>query len=370
MGSLEVDEGGMKARAWAAKDKGGVLEPFDLQLRAMGAEDVVVRVLFCGICHTDLHQLRDDYGFSRYPMVAGHEVTGLIYDVGNEAKHVFSKGDRVGVGCIVGSCGDCGACCDGIEQYCKKKKWTYNDVYFDGNPTQGGFADYMVVNFRFVVHIPKNLPLDAAAPLLCAGITVYSPMKFYGMDSSASKGKTCGVMGLGGVGHMVVKFAKAFGLHVTVISSSPSKEREACEVLGADAFLLSSDELKMKTTEQTLDFIIDTIPSVHPLEPYLELLKVNGKLVMVGVAPGPMQFMTPMLLLGRRSIGGSFIGSIEEMQEMLNFVAEKDVKCMIEVVPIDYINQAFERLDKNDVRYRFVVDIVGNSPEKEGSLML
>ncbi|KAH7298620.1 hypothetical protein KP509_25G051400 [Ceratopteris richardii] len=325
-------------------------------------EDVVIKVLFCGVCHTDLHQLRDDYGFSRYPMVAGHEVTGVVDDVGDKAAEKFWKGQRVGVGCIVGSCGDCGVCSDGIEQYCKKKKWTYNDVYYDGTPTRGGFASHMVVNYRFVVAIPENLPLDAAAPLLCAGITVYSPMKFYGMDN-ATRGKTCGVIGLGGLGHMVVKFAKAFGLHVTAISSSASKEKEAREVLGADAFLLSSDAEKIKEAEMTLDFILDTLPVAHPLEPYLNLLKVNGKLVMLGVTPTPMQFITAMLLDGRRSIGGSFIGSIQETQEMLNMAAEKDVRCMIEVVPAEYINKALDRLDKNDVRYRFVVDMRENAPK-------
>lgn len=360
MGTLDDrSEPGITAVGWAAKDKSGILEPFEYTLRETGPEDIVVKVLYCGICHTDLHQLRDDYGFSHYPMVPGHEVAGVIEEVGMKVNKL-ARGDRVGVGCIVGSCGSCEACDQDMEQYCNQKKWSYNDVYYDGRPTYGGFANFMVVNQKFVVRIPDALPLSAAAPLLCAGITVYSPMKFFGMTEP---GKRCGVVGLGGVGHMAVKFGKAFGLHVTVISSSPSKEKEARGVLGADAFLLSSNEAQMKEAEQTLDYILDTIPSAHPMEPYLSLLRMNGKIVMLGVVPTPLQFVTSFLLLGRRSICGSFIGGLKETEEMLEFSAKEKVRCLTEVVPMGYINEAMKRLEKNDVRYRFVVDVAGNNPK-------
>lgn len=358
MGSLDdSSRPGIAVVGWAAKDKSGVMERFEYTLRETGAEDVAIKVLYCGICHSDLHQLQDDFGMSHYPMVAGHEVTGIVLEVGKNVSRL-KQGDRVGVGCIVGACGSCDSCNQDMEQYCNQRKWTFNDVYYDGNPTYGGFASKMVVNQKFVVRIPDNLPLDVAAPLLCAGITVYSPMKFFGMTEA---GKRCGVMGLGGVGHMAVKFAKAFGLHVTVISSSPKKEKEAREVLGADAFLVTSNEQQMKEAEQTLDYILDTVPAVHPLEPYLSLLRMNGKIVVLGVVPAPLQFITSVLILGRRSIGGSFIGGIKETQDMLDFASKKGIGCMIEVVSMTSINEAMQRLEKNDVRYRFVVD-VGNCP--------
>ncbi|KAJ7546637.1 hypothetical protein O6H91_08G048200 [Diphasiastrum complanatum] len=338
---------------WAAHDASGQVSPIGYTVRETGPNDVLIKVLFCGICHTDLHQLRNDYGASKYPMVAGHEVTGLVAEVGKDVKG-FKDGDRVGVGCLVGSCHGCKPCKQDMEQYCPKRIWTYNDVSPDGRPTYGGFANFMIVDQSFVLKIPDNLPLDAAAPLLCAGITVYSPMKHFGMTEP---GKRCGVIGLGGVGHMGVKFAKAFGLHVTVISTSPSKENEARLVLGADAFLLSTDEKQMQAAAQSLDYIIDTVPSPHPLDPYLALLDMNGKLIILGVVPSPLQFVTANIILGRRLIAGSFIGSIKETSEMLNFCVEKNVSCLIETIQADYLNKSMKRLEKNDVRYRFVVDI-------------
>lgn len=357
MGSVESER---TVTGYAARDSTGHLSPYTYTLRNIGPEGVLLRVIYCGICHSDLVQMRNEMGMSNYPMVPGHEVVGIVTEIGSEVKK-FKVGERVGVGCIVGSCRSCGNCNQSMEQYCSKRIWTYNDVNHDGTPTQGGFASTMVVDQMFVVRIPENLPLEQAAPLLCAGVTVFSPMKHFGMTEP---GKKCGILGLGGVGHMGVKIAKAFGLHVTVISSSDKKKEEALEVLHADAYLVSRDAEKMMEAAESLDYILDTIPVSHPLEPYLALLKTNGKLVMLGVVPEPLKFVTPLLILGRRSIAGSFIGSMEETQETLDFCAEKKVSSMIEVVGLDYINTAIERLEKNDVRYRFVVDVAGSNLEK------
>uniref|UniRef100_A0A0D6QR28 Enoyl reductase (ER) domain-containing protein n=1 Tax=Araucaria cunninghamii TaxID=56994 RepID=A0A0D6QR28_ARACU len=357
MGSLENER---SVAGWAAKDSSGHLSPHTFTLRNPGPQDVMIKVIYCGICHTDLHQIRNDMGISRYPMVPGHEVVGVVTELGKEVER-FKIGEHVGVGCIVGSCRTCKACDGKMEQYCSKRIWTYNDVGPDGKPTQGGFASTMVVDQMFVVHIPENLPLEQAAPLLCGGVTAYSPIKHFGYTEPGMK---CGILGLGGVGHMGVKIAKALGLHVTVISSSDRKKEEALEVLGADKYLISKDAAQMQEAAESLDFILDTIPAKHPLEPYLSLLKMNGKLIMLGVVGEPMQFVSPLLILGRRSIAGSFIGSMDETQEVLNFCAEKNVSCQIEIVGMDYLNKAMERLEKNDVRYRFVIDVAASNLDK------
>eukprot|EP00253_Pinus_taeda_P004856 PITA_04856 len=348
MGSLES---GRRVTGFAAQDSSGHLSPYTYILRNTGPEDVVMRVIYCGICHTDLHQLRNDYGISHYPMVAGHEAVGIVTEIGNDVKK-FKVGEHVGVGCIVGSCRRCQACKDRMEQYCNKRTWNYNDVNPDGTPTRGGFASTMVIDQMFVVRIPENLALEQAAPLLCAGVTVYSSLK----QLRTEAGKRCGILGLGGVGHMGVKIAKAFGLHVTVISSSDKKKEEALEVLGADAYLVSNDGEKMQEAAESLDFILDTIPVSHPLEPYLSLLKMNGKLVILGVVAEPLHFISPLLIL--------FNTCMEETQEVLDLCAEKKVSCMVEIVGLDYINAAMERLEKNDVRYRFVVDVAASNLDK------
>ncbi|KAJ6315161.1 hypothetical protein OIU78_018617 [Salix suchowensis] len=293
---------------------------------------------------------------SHYPMVPGHEVVGEVVEVGSDVTK-FKAGDVVGVGAIVGSCRNCHPCKSDIEQYCNKKIWSYNDVYTDGKPTQGGFAESMVVDQKFVVKIPDGMSPEQAAPLLCAGLTVYSPLKHFGLNKSGLRG---GILGLGGVGHMGVKIAKAMGHHVTVISSSDKKREEALEHLGADEYLVSSDGEGVQKAADSLDYIIDTVPVVHPLEPYLSLLKLDGKLILMGVINAPLQFLTPMVMIGRKSITGSFIGSMKETEEMLEFCKEKGLTSMIEVIKMDYINTAFERLEKNDVRYRFVVDVAGS----------
>ncbi|OIT05258.1 PREDICTED: probable cinnamyl alcohol dehydrogenase 1 [Nicotiana attenuata] len=353
MGSLEVEK---KTIGWAAKDPSGVLSPYSYTLRKTGTEDVEIKVLYCGLCHTDLHQVKNDLGMSNYPMVPGHEVVGEVVEVGSNVTK-FNVGDTVGVGVLVGCCRSCRPCNQDIEQYCNKRIWSYNDVYSDGKPTQGGFATSMVVDQKFVVKIPDGMSPEQAAPLLCAGLTVYSPLNHFGLKQSGLRG---GILGLGGVGHMGVKIAKAMGHHITVISSSDRKKEEALEHLGADEYLVSSDTTRMQEAADSLDYIIDTIPVFHPLEPYISLLKLDGKLILMGVINTPMQFITPMVMLGRKTITGSFIGSMKETEEVLEFCKEKGLTSQIEVVKMDYVNTAMERLEKNDVRYRFVIDVAGS----------
>nr|CAJ44443.2 cinnamyl alcohol dehydrogenase [Leucaena leucocephala]CAJ90658.1 cinnamyl-alcohol dehydrogenase [Leucaena leucocephala] len=353
MGSVE---GERTTVGWAARDPSGILSPYTFNLRNTGPDDVYIKVHYCGICHSDLHQIKNDLGMSNYPMVPGHEVVGEVIEVGSNVTK-FKVGEVVGARLIVGSCRNCRACKSDIEQYCAKKIWNCNDVYTDGKPTQGGFAETMVVNQNFVVKIPEGMSPEQMAPLLCAGVTVYSPLSHFGLKESGLRG---GILGLGGVGHMGVKIAKAMGHNVTVISSSEKKKQEAPEHLGADDYVVSSDETQMQKIADSLDYIIDTVPVGHPLEPYLSLLKVDGKLILMGVINTPLQFVSPMVMLGRKTITGSFIGSIKETEEMLGFWKEKGLSSMIEVVKMDYINKAFERLEKNDVRYRFVVDVAGS----------
>lgn len=353
MGSLDVER---TTTGWAARDPTGVLSPYTYGLRNTGAEDVYVKVTYCGICHTDIHQIKNDLGMSNYPMVPGHEVVGEVLEVGSDVTK-FKVGDCVGVGALVGSCRQCHPCKSNIEQYCGKRIWSYNDVYTDGKPTQGGFAGEMVVDQKFVVKIPEGLPAEQAAPLLCAGLTVFSPLRHYNLTQSGLKGA---ILGLGGVGHMGVKIAKAMGHHVTVISSSEKKKVEAMDDLGADAYLVSTDSKQMLQAMDSLDYILDTVPVGHPLEPYLSLLKVDGRLIIMGVIAEPLKFVSPLIMLGRKSISGTFVGSMQETGEMLEFCKEKGISSQIEVVKMDYINKALERLEKNDVRYRFVVDVAAS----------
>ncbi|KAL5561303.1 hypothetical protein UlMin_031050 [Ulmus minor] len=354
MGSTNQEE--RTITGWAARDSSGVLSPYQYTLRSTGPEDVYIKVLCCGVCHTDIHQAKNDLGMSHYPMVPGHEVVGEVVEVGSEVTK-FKVGDVVGAGCIVGCCRKCRPCQDENEQYCNQRIWSYNHVYTDGKPTQGGFAEAMVVDQKFVVKIPDGMVPEQAAPLLCAGVTIYSPLKHFGMMQKGLRGA---ILGLGGVGHMGVKIAKAMGHHITVISSSDKKKEEALDHLGADEYLVSSDQTRMQEAADSLDYIIDTVPVFHPLEPYLSLLKLDGKLILMGVINTPLQFVTPMIMLGRKAITGSFIGSMKENEEMLEFCKENNLTSTIEIVKMDYINTAFERLEKNDVRYRFVVDVAGS----------
>ncbi|CAN1356523.1 Probable cinnamyl alcohol dehydrogenase 9 [Linum perenne] len=293
-----------KAFGWAARDSSGVLSPFNFSRRENGDEDVTIKIHYCGICHSDLHFLKNEWGFTRYPLVPGHEIVGIVTKSGPNVTK-FKPNDR-----------------------------------------------------RFVVRFPDALPFDAGAPLLCAGVTVYSPMKYYGMTEAA--GKHLGIVGLGGLGHVAVKIGKAFGLKVTVISSSPGKESEAVERLGADAFLVSTDPVKIKAGFGTMDFIIDTVSAVHSLAPLLALLKPNGKLITLGLPDKPLELPIFPLVLGRKLVGGSDIGGMKETQEMLDFCAKHGITADVEVIPIDQVNVAMDRLAKSDVRYRFVIDVVNS----------
>ncbi|RWR74093.1 putative mannitol dehydrogenase isoform X2 [Cinnamomum micranthum f. kanehirae] len=342
-----------KAFGWAAKDSSGVLSPFKFSRRANGDEDVSLKILYCGICHSDLHTVKNEWGFTFYPALPGHEIVGVVTEVGKKVTK-FKVGDKAGIGCMVGSCRACPSCKQDSENYCPKMILTYNAIYHDGTPTYGGYSDMIVVEEHFVVRFPDNLPLDAGAPLLCAGITVYSPLKYFGLSEP---GMHLGVVGLGGLGHVAVKFAKAFGVKVSVISTSPSKEKEAIERLGADSFLVSRDPKQMQAAMGTMDGIIDTVSAVHPLMPLIGLLKYHGKLVMVGAPDRPLELPVFPLIMGRKIVAGSCIGGMKETQEMIDFAAKHNITADVEVIPMDYVNTAMERLAKADVRYRFVIDI-------------
>ncbi|XP_031388821.1 probable mannitol dehydrogenase [Punica granatum] len=286
-------------------------------------------------------------------MVPGHEIVGVVTEVGTKVTK-FKVGDKVGVGCLVGSCHSCENCANDRENYCPEMILSYKRKYYDGTITYGGYSDIMVADEHFVVAIPDNLPLGGVAPLLCAGITVYSPLKYYGLDRP---GLHLGVVGLGGLGHMAVKFAKAMGVKVTVISTSPGKKQEAMERIGADSFLVSHDQEQMQSASETMDGIIDTVSAVHPLLHLLGLLKRDGKLVMVGAPEKPLELPAFPLLNGRKFVSGSSIGGLKETREMINFASEHSITSDIEVISMDYVNTAMERLAKADVRYRFVIDI-------------
>ncbi|KAI3886752.1 hypothetical protein MKX03_029808 [Papaver bracteatum] len=342
-----------KALGLAAKDNSGVLTPFKFSRRETGDEDVTFKVMFCGICHSDLHSIKNEWGYSFFPLVPGHEIVGIVSEVGHKVSK-FKVGDRVGVGCLVGACQSCDSCSKDVENYCNKRILTYNSVYHDGSVNYGGYSDIMVANERYVVKIPDNMPLDASAPLLCVGITVYSPMKYFGL---CEPGTHLGVVGLGGLGHVAVKFAKAFGMKVTVISTSPDKEKEAIEHLGADAFVNSRNQEQLMAVMGTLDGILDTVSVPHSLLPMLGLLKADGKLIMLGLPDKPLEVPVFPLLFGRKTVAGSIMGGMKETQEMLDFAAKHNITADIEVVAMDYVNTAMERLAKGDVRYRFVIDI-------------
>ncbi|XP_052195511.1 probable mannitol dehydrogenase [Diospyros lotus] len=343
----------VEAFGWAARDSTGVLAPFKFSRRQTGEKDVNLKVLFCGICHSDLHQVKNDWGLTIYPCLPGHEIVGVVTEVGSKVQK-FKAGDKVGVGCLVGSCRSCDNCANHLENYCPQMKLTYNSIYYDGTHTFGGYSNIMVVDEHFVVRIPENLPLDACAPLLCAGITTYSPLRYYGLDKP---GMHVGVVGLGGLGHVAVKFAKALGVKVTVISTSPAKKQEATKHLGADSFLVSRDQDQMQAAMGTMDGIIDTVSAPHSLVPLISLLKTQGKLVMVGAPEKPLELPVFPLIMGRKIVGGSHIGGMKETQEMIDLAGKHNITADIEVVPMEYVNTAMERLRKADVRYRFVIDI-------------
>ncbi|GFP97740.1 geraniol dehydrogenase 1 [Phtheirospermum japonicum] len=319
----------VQAFGWAARDTSGVLSPFKFSRRATRKRDVQFKVLYCGICHSDLHQVKNDLGISIYPMVPGHEIVGVVTEVGSRVRKV-KVGDKVGVGCMVGSCRKCDQCVNNLENYCSKSIFTYSSIDTDGTVTQGGYSNIMVADERFIVRWPQSFPLDRGAPLLCAGTTTYSALRYYGLDKP---GLHLGVVGLGGLGHVAVKFAKAFGAKVTVVSTSAAKKKDAVETLGADAFLVSRDPKEMKAAAATLDGIIDTVSAVHPVEPLMGLLKAHGKMVFVGLPDKPVELPVFPMVAGRKTVAGSLIGGMKENGKMV-FVGLPDKPVELPVFPM------------------------------------
>ena len=342
----------LKTPAFAAQSSTAPLAPFTIERRKPRSNEVMIDILYCGVCHSDIHQVRDDWGISSYPIVPGHEIVGKVAEVGDHVKK-WKKGDIVGVGCFVDSCRQCEPCRAGEEQYCQVGMTpTFNGYERDGKtPTYGGYSTRITVDENYVLKIPEGIPLEQAAPLLCAGITNYSPLKRFGVKA----GDNLAVIGLGGVGHMTVKIAHALGAHVTVLSHSPSKRDEALR-LGADAFIVTSDDSAFKENVDRFDFIFDTVSAQHDYNAYLNLLKHDGTMVLLGLAD-PSPLAAASLAFKRRKLAGSLIGGIRETQEMLDFCAKHGIGADIELIPIDKINEAYDRIMKSDVRYRFVIDM-------------
>lgn len=343
-----------QARAYGAQSPSSGLAPLSIERRPPRPDDVAIEILYCGICHTDLHFVHNDWGMTEYPIVPGHEIIGRVTSVGSEVTS-FSVGDTVGVGCMVDSCRSCSACEDGLEQYCRNGMVvTYNGRdRHDGSLTFGGYSDSIVVSERFVVRVPEKLDPAAAAPLLCAGITTYSPLRHYGVEP----GHKVGVVGMGGLGHMGIKFARALGAEVTVFTRSQSKAEEA-KRQGAHRVVVSTDDEQMNAMQGQLDFVLDTVPVQHDLNPYIATLTYDGIHIMVGLLePIEPPLNGGALVLERKVLAGSLIGGMPETQEVLDFCAEHDITCDIEMLDIRNINQAYERVAQGDVKYRFVIDM-------------
>jgi len=342
----------MKVRGYAAMKVNAPLTPWEFERRDLGAHDVALDIKYSGICHSDIHQAREEWGSAIFPMVPGHEIAGVVSSVGSSVTK-FKVGDLIGVGVFVDSCRTCDSCKKGLEQYCiEGMTGTYNQLERDGKtPAMGGYSDIMVINEDYAVSIPKNLPLDGVAPLLCAGITLYSPIKHW----KAAPGKKVAVMGLGGLGHMGVKFAVAMGAEVTVFSHSPGKEADA-KAMGAHHFVSTKTEGFHKQYNKHFDLILNTVSAELDINLYLSMLAVDGTLVVIGLPGKPYAVEVGSLLPARRSLSGSMIGGIAEMQEMLNFCGEHNIVSDVEVIKADYINQAYDRTVASDVKYRFVID--------------
>lgn len=340
-------------QGYAAHSPKDVLVPYRFDRRDPRPDDVVIEILYCGVCHSDLHTARNDWGWTTYPIVPGHEIIGRVIEVGQSVTR-FKAGDHVGVGCLVDSCHHCESCDSGEEQYCDGAVYTYGGVdKHDHTITQGGYSEKIVVSDRFVLRIPDGLDLKGAAPLLCAGITTWSPLRHW----KVGKGSHVAVVGLGGLGHMALKLAKALGAEVTLFTRSKGKEADARR-LGADHIILSTDDAQMEAVRSRFHLIIDTVPYVHDLNPYMPTLKTDGTLVLVGYLGGlePLLNTVPMVLR-RRSVAGSLIGGIAETQEMLDFCGKHGITSDIEVIRMQDINGAYERMLKSDVKYRFVIDM-------------
>ncbi|KAL3834878.1 hypothetical protein ACJIZ3_009614 [Penstemon smallii] len=345
-----------ECHGWAARDPSGLLSPYQFTRRSVGNDDVSITILYCGICYADVIWTRNKFGITNYPVVPGHEIVGIVREVGSNVER-FKVGQHVGVGTYVNSCRECEYCDNELEIHCSKGAiYTFDGVDADGTITKGGYSNYIVVHQRYCYRIPENYPPELAAPLLCAGITVYTPMIRHSMNQ---EGKSLGVVGLGGLGHLAVRFGKAFGLKVTVFSTSISKRDDALNLLGADNFVLSTDEQQMSVLDKSLDFIINTASGDTSFDIYLSLLKTGGVLVLVGF-PSEVKFSPGSLNLGAKTISGSVTGGTKQTQEMLDFCASKRIYPEIELVPIEYSNEALERMIKNEVKYRFVIDIANS----------
>ncbi|WMD21134.1 NAD(P)-dependent alcohol dehydrogenase [Achromobacter seleniivolatilans] len=349
----------IQSRGYAAHSTDTPLVPFSFTRREPGDDDVLIEILYSGICHSDLHQARGDWGNSVYPMVPGHEIVGRVTQVGKNVSK-FQVGDYAGVGCMVDSCSHCKACRLNLEQYCEEgATLTYNDHERGSDQlTFGGYSDRIVVKEHFVVKVSDKLDLKAVAPLLCAGITTYSPLRYW----KVGPGQKVGVIGLGGLGHMGVKFARALGAHVVMITTSADKGRDA-KRLGADEVLVSRDPDAMAAHAGSFDFLLNTVPVSHDVNPYMALLTLNGTMALVGALTPLDPIPGANLIMGRKSLAGSAIGGMEETQEMMDFCAEHGIVSDVEIVPIQSVNEAYERLIKNDVKYRFVIDMASLNAE-------
>jgi uncharacterized zinc-type alcohol dehydrogenase-like protein len=338
---------------YAANSAKSALAPFSFRRREPGPRDIQIEILYCGVCHSDLHTVRNEWQNTIYPCVPGHEIVGRVTNLGEQVKG-FKPGDLAGVGCIVDSCRTCQSCRDGLEQYCEVGfVGTYNgEDKHVGGVTYGGYSDKIVVDQDFVLRVPTNLNLPAVAPLLCAGITTYSPLRHW----KVGKGQKVGVVGLGGLGHMAIKLAHAMGAQVTLFTTSPNKKEDARR-LGASEVVVSKNQKEMDQHVNRFDFILDTVSAHHNVDTYLQLLKRDGTLCMVGASPEPLPVQVFSLIMKRRQFAGSLIGGIAETQEMLDFCAQHGITSDIEIIPIQQINQAYERMLKSDVKYRFVIDI-------------
>jgi uncharacterized zinc-type alcohol dehydrogenase-like protein len=342
-----------QVKAYGTKGADEKLESLQIKRRATLAKDVRIEILYCGVCHSDIHTARNDWKNSVYPVVPGHEIIGRVVEVGNEVSK-YKTGDLVGVGCLVDSCRTCHSCNDGLEQYCENG-WTgtYNspDKHLGGY-TFGGYSTTIVVDESFVLKVPENLDAKGTAPLLCAGITTWSPLKHW----NVKKGDKVGIVGLGGLGHMGVKFANALGAHVVMITTSPSKAADA-KSLGAHEVLISTDQTEVQKHLNSFDFILNTVPVAHDMDPYIAMLKRDATMVMVGAVEPLKPFHGGGIILGRKRIAGSLIGGIKETQEMLDFCGKHNITSDIEMINMQDINHAYERVIKADVKYRFVIDM-------------
>lgn len=343
----------MNTKAYAAHSDSSPLEAWELDRRQPNPDDVSIKISYCGVCHSDIHFAENDWGMTQYPVVPGHEIIGEVTAVGSDVKN-FNVGDMVGVGCLVDSCRSCPSCEQGLENYCLEGfVGTYGGVDKNGNPTHGGYSDNIVVSERFVLRIPEGLDPKSAAPLLCAGITTYSPLRHINL----SEGDKLGVVGMGGLGHIGIKLAKAMGAEVTVFTRSQHKIEEA-KRNGADHVIISTDEEQMKAAVGSLNYILDTVPVDHDFNPYLQTLTLDGTYVVVGqITPVTQPLSAADLIFMRRSVVGSLIGGLPETQEVLDFCAEHDISCDVEMIRMDEINDAYVRMKNSDVKYRFVIDM-------------